>query len=116
MATAKDEIKAPPADQFSMGSQGHPVLANIDMDTIKLTAQFVARNGQKFLQGLTERESLNPAFNFLKPTHGLFGYFTTLVEQYSRLLMPRNELLQRYQAFADDRLEIMRAGGERYLF
>jgi splicing factor 3A subunit 1 len=50
------------------------------MDTIKLTAQFVARNGQKFLQGLTERENSNHSFDFLKPTHGLFGYFTTLVE------------------------------------
>lgn len=30
--------------------------------------------------------------------------------------MPRNELLQRYQVFADDRLEILRAGGERHLY
>jgi len=36
------------------------VLANVDSDIIKLTAQFVARNGQKFLQGLTEREQRNP--------------------------------------------------------
>lgn len=30
--------------------------------------------------------------------------------------MPRNELLQRYQVFADDKLEIMRAGGERHIY
>ena len=128
---ATEQVKEPPQDQFSMrqtgsnaynssvglsGGSGHPTLANEDADRIKLTAQFVARNGQKFLQGLTERESCNPAFDFLKPTHGLFGYFSILVEQYSRLLMPRNELLQRYQVFADDRLEILRAGGERHLY
>lgn len=38
----KEELKPPPADQFNIS---HPVLANIDMDIIKLTAQFVARNG-----------------------------------------------------------------------
>jgi splicing factor 3A subunit 1 len=67
------------------------VLANVDTDVIKLTAQFVARNGQKFLQGLTEREQRNPQFDFLKPTHGLFGYFTQLVESYSKVLIPRQD-------------------------
>lgn len=66
-------VKPPPTDQFVIK---HPEIANIDMETIKLTAQFVAKNGQKFLQGLTEREIRNPRFDFLKPTHGLFGYFT----------------------------------------
>lgn len=53
----KQKIKPPPPDQFNIS---HPVLANIDMEVMKLTAQFVARNGQKFLSGLTERESRNP--------------------------------------------------------
>jgi len=30
--------------------------------------------------------------------------------------MPRNELLQRYQVFAEDSLEIMRAGGDRHTY
>lgn len=82
------DIRKPPSENFTIS---HPVLANLDNDVIKLTAQFVARNGQKFLQGLTEREARNPQFDFLKPTHGLFGYFTQLVEAYSKVLMPRNE-------------------------
>lgn len=86
------------------------------MDVIKLTAQFVARNGQKFLQGLTEREHRNPQFDFLKPTHGLFGYFTQLVESYSKVLIPRNENLQRLQKYAEDRFEILKAAGDRYLW
>jgi hypothetical protein len=41
----------------------------LDMDVIMLTAQFVARNGRSFLTGLANRESKNPMFDFLKPTH-----------------------------------------------
>ena len=51
----------------------HPFLAPLDMDIIKLTAQFVARNGQKFLVGLTQREARNPQFDFLKPSAGRAG-------------------------------------------
>ena len=32
----------------------------LDLDVIKLTAQFVARNGKSFLTGLTSREHTNP--------------------------------------------------------
>lgn len=39
--------------------------------------------------GLTERESKNPQFDFLKPNHALFSYFTSLIEAYSRCLLPR---------------------------
>merc|ERR1719161_2647742 len=67
------ELQPPPEDQYTVQ---HPFLAPLDMDIIKLTAQFVARNGQKFLVGLTQREACNPQFDFLKPSHALFGYFT----------------------------------------
>ncbi|GKB69896.1 probable splicing factor 3A subunit 1 [Tanacetum coccineum] len=43
-----------------------------ELDIIKLTAQFVARNGKSFLTGLTSRENNNPQFHFLKPTHSMF--------------------------------------------
>ena len=35
-------------------------ISAFDLDVIKLTAQFVARNGKSFLTGLTSREHLNP--------------------------------------------------------
>lgn len=35
-------------------------LTGLDLDVIKLTAQFVARNGASFLTGLTTREANNP--------------------------------------------------------
>ena len=35
-------------------------LSLLDLDTIKLTAQFTARNGKSFLTGLSRREHTNP--------------------------------------------------------
>ena len=78
-----DEIEPPPADQFQID---HVPLTNEEVETIKLAAQFVAKNGNSFLQGLTEREIRNPRFDFLKPTHPLFSYFTQLVESYIRVM------------------------------
>lgn len=46
-------------------------------------------------------QSHNPQFDFLKPTHMLNGFFTSLVEQYSKVLHFDNEikepLLQKYK-------------------
>jgi len=84
------EIGPPPADAYTVI---HPTITPLDADVIQLTAQFVARNGQKFLIGLTQRESRNPQFDFLKPTHPLFSYFTSLVDGYTKVLMPSKEEL-----------------------
>jgi len=91
-ARRKKVAKPPPPDQYVVN---HPYIAPMDMDIIKLTAQFVARNGQKFLIGLTQRESRNPQFDFLKPTHALFGYFTSLVDAYTKCLMPNKEEVEK---------------------
>ena len=53
-------------------------------DVVKLTAQFVARNGRQFLSNLMSREK-NYQFDFLRPQHSLFNYFTKLVEQYTKV-------------------------------
>ena len=71
------------------------------------------------MQGLTEREIRNPRFDFLKPTHPLFSYFTALVESYSRVLMPKSEVLQKFESYADKDLgieEARRAGEARQLY
>uniref|UniRef100_A0A2P2MQK5 Uncharacterized protein MANES_04G066600 n=1 Tax=Rhizophora mucronata TaxID=61149 RepID=A0A2P2MQK5_RHIMU len=66
-----------------------------ELDIIKLTAQFVARNGQAFLTGLTNREMNNPQFHFLKPTHSMFTFFTGLADAYSKVLMPQKGLTEK---------------------
>lgn len=52
---------------------------------MKLTAQFVARNGRQFLTSLMNREARNYQFDFLRPQHSLFQYFTRLLEQYTKV-------------------------------
>jgi len=57
----------------------------ISRDIVKLTAQFVAKNGKSFLTNLMTREQRNYQFDFLRPQHSLFQYFTRLVEQYTKV-------------------------------
>lgn len=83
----KKDVKPPPPDQYSVDHP--PNVPLLDFDIIKHTAQFVAKNGQKFLIALTEREKQNPQFEFLKPNHALFAFFTNLVDGYSKCIMPK---------------------------
>ncbi|XP_029633151.1 splicing factor 3A subunit 1-like [Octopus sinensis] len=69
-----------------------PSISAFDLDVVKLTAQFVARNGRQFLTNLMNREQRNYQFDFLRPQHSLFNYFTKLVEQYTKILIPPKDL------------------------
>jgi splicing factor 3A subunit 1 len=62
---------------------------------MKLTALFTAKRGRAFLQALAAREARNYQFEFLKPTHSLFGYFNRLVDQYTKVLLPSKEMMER---------------------
>lgn len=70
-----------------------PSISALDLDIVKLTAQFVARNGRQFLTNLMNREQRNFQFDFLRPQHSLFQYFTKLLEQYTKVLIPPKDLL-----------------------
>ncbi|CAG0922209.1 unnamed protein product [Notodromas monacha] len=72
-----------------------PSISAMDLDLVKLTAQFVARNGRTFLTGLMNREQRNFQFDFLRPQHSLFQYFTKLLEQYTKVLIPPKDLKER---------------------
>lgn len=75
-------------------------MANSYSDTIKLTALFTARRGRTFLASLSVREGRNYQFEFLRPTHTLFGYFNRLVEQYTKVLLPPKETLDKLSKLA----------------
>ena len=61
---------------------------------MKLTALFTARRGRGFLANLSSREGRNYQFDFLRPTHSLFGYFNRLVEQYTKVIQPNKQMLE----------------------
>lgn len=80
--------KEPPAFEFSSDT---PSISAQDVDIIKLTAMFVARNGRQFMAQLAQREARNYQFDFLRPNHNLFGYFSELIQQYTKILVPNAE-------------------------
>jgi len=73
--------EAPPEFEFVADP---PSISALDLDIVKLTAQFVARNGRSFLTNLMNREQRNFQFDFLRPQHSLFVYFTVLLKQYTK--------------------------------
>lgn len=70
-----------------------------------MTAQFVARNGRQFLSTLMTREQRNYQFDFLRPQHSLFQYFTKLLEQYTKVLIPPKDILRRLEK--DDKKKVL---------
>ena len=57
-------------------------------------------------------------FNFLKPTHSMFPFFTSLADIYSKVLMPPKGLVERLRRDADDKPGVLdrclkRLEGER---
>ncbi len=86
-------VDAPPLP-FSFHAIYPSNLSALDVDTIKLTAQYTAVGGRSFLATLARKEADNERFQFLKSTHALFSYFTTLVDEYTTVLQPSPELRQ----------------------
>ncbi|XP_064981452.1 probable splicing factor 3A subunit 1 [Musa acuminata AAA Group] len=96
----KKVLEPPEAEQYTVRlPEG---ITGEELDIIKLTAQFVARNGKNFLTNLTSREMSNPQFHFLKPTHSMFTFFTTLTDAYSRVLMPPTGLTEKLRKGTSD--------------
>ena len=77
-------------------------LSPLEVEVIKLTAQYVALSEKKegaaasdnFLTNLTLKEWSNPEFAFLQPRHAHFAYFTALVDGY-RSFLPGGEDYER---------------------
>eukprot|EP00917_Polyrhabdina_sp_WS-2016_P012254 GHVP01026975.1.p1 GENE.GHVP01026975.1~~GHVP01026975.1.p1 ORF type:complete len:472 (+),score=119.19 GHVP01026975.1:633-2048(+) len=107
------DVKEPPPDNHILS---HPYIAPVDMEIIKHTAQFVARNGQRFLMGLTQREKNNRQFDFLKPTHALFGYFTALVDSYILCLIPDAQELEKIKAANESAANVLIAMHKRHAY
>ncbi|XP_077977951.1 splicing factor 3A subunit 1-like [Glandiceps talaboti] len=84
-----------------------PSISAYDLDVVKLTAQFVARNGRQFLTNLMNREQRNYQFDFLRPQHSLFHYFTKLVEQYTKVLIPPKDLMNKLKQDAENPKHIL---------
>ncbi|KAI9312474.1 Pre-mRNA splicing factor PRP21 like protein-domain-containing protein, partial [Dichotomocladium elegans] len=102
--------KQPEAFEFSAQM---PAMSAQDLDIMKLTAQFAARNGRNFINQLSQRESRNYQFDFLRPSHSLFPFFTELVKQYTKVLVPPKDMKQKLKANAETKYRILDRVKER---
>jgi splicing factor 3A subunit 1 len=73
----------PPEFHFSARM---PNISAQDLEVVRLTALFVAKNGRQFMTTLSQRETGNYQFDFLRPNHSLHNFFQRLIDQYSSLL------------------------------
>ncbi|KAL9006691.1 MAG: hypothetical protein Q9188_000565 [Gyalolechia gomerana] len=109
---------APPDFHFSARM---PNISAQDLDVVKLTALFVAKNGRSFMTALSQKETRNYQFDFLRPQHSLYQFFSRLVDQYTLLLQAvsaegakaRRLRVQELEKNASDRFNILDAAKMR---
>lgn len=87
-ATVKEPAKpqGPPKPVDFQFSARMPRINQKDLDVIRLTALFVAKNGRQFMTQLAQREAGNPQFQFLIPNHTFHNFFQHIIDQYTTLL------------------------------
>lgn len=56
---------------------------------------------------LAQRESRNYQFDFLRPSHSMFNYFTSLVTQYTQLFVPPKDIKDRLKKNVDDKYDVL---------
>ncbi|KAI9819404.1 MAG: SF3a splicing factor complex subunit [Phylliscum demangeonii] len=110
----------PPEFHFSARM---PNISAQDLDVVRLTALFVAKNGRPFMTTLSQRETRNFQFDFLRPNHSLYQFFTRLVDQYTLLLrsgavdgegaQAEQERIRELQANAQDRFHVLGRAKQR---
>ncbi|WVR07251.1 hypothetical protein IAU60_004292 [Kwoniella sp. DSM 27419] len=79
-----------------------PGVTAMDLDILRLTALFHARRGRSFLSSLSVKEGRNYQFDFLRPTHSLYGYYNQMVESYQKVMQPPPGLIEHLVKEAND--------------
>ena len=85
-AQEREKPKGPEAPPDFHFSARMPNISAQDLDVVRLTALFVAKNGRSFMTTLSQKETRNYQFDFLRPQHSLYQFFSRLVDQYTLLL------------------------------
>lgn len=110
--------KPPPEFRFSARM---PNISAQDLEIVKLTALYAAKNGRSWITQLSQREGGNYQFDFLRPQHSLNMYFNRLVEQYKDLIegetadggAPQKKRIAEMQANVDNRFNVLERAKKR---
>ena len=109
----KPKGPAPPPD-FHFSAR-MPNISAQDLEVVRLTALFVAKNGRSFMTTLSQKENRNFQFDFLRPQHSLHQFFSRLVDQYTDLIQApsvnggkvQRERLKELEINAQDRFSVL---------
>lgn len=85
-----------------------PNISPLDLDIIKLTAMYVARNGKQFQMKISQKEVGNPQFDFLKPNHSFHRLFLRLIDQFELTIRPSKTSEERVRIAGHDRAEYLK--------
>lgn len=85
-AVEAEKPKGPPKPPDFEFSARMPRINQKDLEVIRLTALFVAKNGRQFMTQLAQREAGNPQFQFLIPNHTFHNFFQHIIDQYTTLI------------------------------
>ncbi|MCJ1337669.1 SF3a splicing factor complex subunit [Bachmanniomyces sp. S44760] len=115
----KSKGPAPPPD-FHFSARMPNINAQ-DLEVVRLTALFVAKNGRSFMTTLSQKETRNYQFDFLRPQHSLYQFFSRLVDQYTELLQAasidggrlQNARVKELEANTSDRFHILGRAKQR---
>ncbi|CAK1359174.1 Pre-mRNA-splicing factor [Cercospora beticola] len=115
------ESRAPKAPEEFKFSARMPNISAQDLDIVKLTALYAAKNGKSWVTHLSQREAGNYQFDFLRPQHSLNMYFSRLVDQYKDLIegetvdsgAPEKKRIEELQANVDNRFNLLERAKKR---
>ncbi|OTA58660.1 Surp module [Hypoxylon sp. EC38] len=122
-AVVEEKPAGPPKPPDFQFSARMPNISAQDLEVVKLTALFVAKNGRQFMTALSQREAGNYQFDFLRPNHSLHNFFQHLIDQYSSLLRAggidgeggrvQQERMAELQRNVDDKFHILGRARQR---
>jgi splicing factor 3A subunit 1 len=116
---AVEEVKpqGPPEPPEFHFSARMPNISAQDLEVVRLTALFVAKNGRSFMTTLSRKEAGNYQFDFLRPNHSLHNFFQRLIDQYTALLRAggmdgeggklQQQRIKELQANVDDKFNVL---------
>ncbi len=123
VAAEAEKPKGPPEPPEFHFSARMPNISAQDLEVVKLTALFVAKNGRQFMTTLSQRETGNYQFDFLRPNHTLHSFFQRLIDQYTTLLRAggmdgeggklQQERINELQANVDDKFHVLGRAKQR---
>ncbi|TAQ85237.1 hypothetical protein B7494_g6433 [Chlorociboria aeruginascens] len=123
VTTEVAKVQRPPEPPEFHFSARMPNISAQDLEVVRLTALFVAKNGRQFMTTLSQRETGNYQFDFLRPNHSLHNFFQRLIDQYTTLLRAggmageggkmQQERVHELQANIDDKFHVLGRAKQR---